>query len=621
MNQSIVVQLEPMGHRVTTASGALVLDVIGARRVPLRFDCGGNGVCGKCRVIAVPAEGLSPPEAVELEHLSPEEIAEGWRLACQARVVGQVTVVVPEESMDIGQSGGKTGLWGRYTVEPLVQRIVLPATSLPAERAGLPVSIADWIGLRLAAAGDFSGHINWHAEVLRELSRAGVAWGPMSVVVHREHGVTAVLSGERPATLGAAVDIGTTTVACYVCDLTSGAVLATAVEANPQRRYGEDVISRIAYASAGHLDELRRLIVSAVDGLVRQCVETIAASLEDIDELCIVGNTTMVQIFAGFHPHSLGLSPYLPAVRIFPDTTAADAGLTLNLSTNVHIMPVVSGFIGADAVGAALAEAPWQQSSVTLIVDIGTNGELVLWDGQRLWATSCATGPAFEGAQISCGMRAVSGAIHAVELDHAGRIHCRVLGPAGTRPAGICGSGLIDAIAVLRRMGVLAESGVFNPEVPGVLCDEKGIGRSFALAAPDDGGRAISISLKDVRQFQLAKSALSVGIDYLLRHADVTRVARTVLTGAFGARFNWRNAVMSGMLPAAAVAGEVVAAENLAGLGAVMALVNGQWRRAAAEICKSIRFIELAADADFAKDFAFGTRFPALDEQSLPRGA
>ena len=259
---------------------------------------------------------------------------------------------------------------------------------------------------------------------------------------------------------------------------------------------------------------------------------------------------------------------------------AADLGLALHCGTNVHLLPVVSGFVGGDAMAAVLADGPHRRKETSLIVDIGTNGELLLAAPSGLWATSCATGPALEGAQISCGMRAVSGAIYRVEPMPGGGVRCLVLGEEGTRPLGLCGSGVIDAVAVLRRQGVIEAPGRFHPGARGVVCDERGLGTRVVLVPEGDSGSGaeISLSLKDVRSLQLAKAALSVGIEFLMRQAGVDRVDRAVLTGAFGARFDWRNAALIGMLPEGAVAGTVEAEDNLAGVGAVMALVNRELR-------------------------------------------
>jgi len=328
----------------------------------------------------------------------------------------------------------------------------------------------------------------------------------------------------------------------------------------------------------------------------------------------VVGNTTMQQIFSGLHPKGLGVAPYLPVSCEPRDARADDLGLTLNPATSVHIFPVVSGFVGGDTMGAVLSERPYETDEMTLIVDIGTNGEVVLGNRHGLWATSCATGPALEGAHIQCGMRAVPGAIAGVTIEAAGfQVACKVVGNGGSSPVrGICGSGVIDAVAEMLKTGLLRVSGRFCEDLPGVVKDEGGIGRKFILIPGDaaSGQREIAITLADIRQIQLAKAALTVGIKLLMRTAGVECIDRLVLTGAFGARFNWKNAVAIGMLPEAAAKGIVQSVENAAGRGAVMALLDGRLRKQTADLARKIRFLELAEHSDFAMEFAANTLFP-----------
>jgi len=414
------------------------------------------------------------------------------------------------------------------------------------------------------------------------------------------------------------VDLGTTTLAAYLCDLKTGEILSSEASVNPQRRFGEDVISRIAMANEREdgLKKLNRLVVDGVNFLIKRCVERVGASREDIDEVVLVGNTTMESIFVKFHPRGLGVSPYLPVKRSSINLRAAEVGLELNPGTNVYLFPVISGFIGGDTVGAILADKPFLREEISLIVDIGTNGELVLGNKEGLWTTSCATGPAFEGAQVSCGMRAVSGAIHKVEVDSVtGRPVWSVLGnESHILPLGVCGSGLIDAMAAMRKIGVLQPNGRLKEGEEGVICDEKGIGREYVLVPAAESGTSmdIRILLRDVRQFQLAKAALYVGIKLLMKYAKIKRIDRTVLTGAFGNKFNWKHAVDIGMLPSEVLAGEILSLNNLAGVGAVMALLHKKQRECAAWFSSKTRFIELAMDPEFNVRFPQATVFPDL---------
>jgi len=612
------VRFEPMGILATVGEEVSLAEAAENANVGIRADCGGEGLCGKCRVIAEPSESLSALSEPELDIITPEEIKKSFRLACQARVRGDLTVTIPEQMIDSHEARGKTGLRGTYPVDPMVERIMLGEGEQPEPSHGVVTDVATWTADRATAA---AGHDVFIEDLgaLRQLSRPEASEGAVTLVNHSKKGVTAVLPGKRNRSLGLAVDMGTTTVAAYLCNLETGQIMASAASINPQRRYGEDVISRIAMADK-HDEGLGKLNQSIVDGinyLLDRCLEQVRASHDDIDEVTLVGNTTMERIFIGFHPHGLGVSPYLPILSSPRDLRAEEVGLKLSPGTNVYLFPVISGFVGGDTIGAIVADAPFVREETCLIVDIGTNGELVLGNREGLWATSCATGPALEGAQISCGMRAVSGAIHQVTLDPStGHPVCSVLGD-GTDilPLGICGSGLIDAIAVMRKIGVLQENGRLKEGMEGVLCDERGVGREYVLipAEKSGTGKNISIMLKDVRQFQLAKSALFVGVELLMKHSGVTTVARTVLTGAFGTKFNWRNAVDIGMLPREAVQGEVLSLENLAGVGAIMALLDKKQRQEARRLAATTRFIELAMDPEFNIRFPGATVFPPLE--------
>jgi uncharacterized 2Fe-2S/4Fe-4S cluster protein (DUF4445 family) len=335
----------------------------------------------------------------------------------------------------------------------------------------------------------------------------------------------------------------------------------------------------------------------------------------DVDEVTMVGNTTMEQILLRIHPHGLGRSPYLPVSCRPWNLRASEIGLNLNPGTNVSVFPVISGFVGGDTLGVILSERPFEKEETSLIIDIGTNGEIVLGNRNGLWATSCATGPALEGAHITCGMRATTGAIHQVMIDpETYKVKYKTLGDGETgSPLGICGSGIIDAVAGMLRSGLLLSNGRIKEGLPGVVSDEKNIGRKFVLVSAKDSasGEEIVVTLSDIRQIQLAKAALFLGIKLLMRHAGLDHFDRLVLTGAFGARFNWKNAMDIGMLPEISDHMEVTVVSNAAGLGAVKALFDGKLRKEAWKVAETVKFMELAEDPDFSEEFPDATMFPS----------
>jgi uncharacterized 2Fe-2S/4Fe-4S cluster protein (DUF4445 family) len=608
------VRFDPMGLSATVSKGTSIAEASNNLGILIRLECGGKGLCGQCRVIAEPISSFSPVTESERDILSLSEIRQSCRLACQARIEGDATITIPTQVIDRGEAIDKALLEDQYPVDPMVERIVLPEDKPP----GHATDVKDWLVERAHSATGQHIRIN-ELEALRQLSEVEIQGQPITLINHRERGVTAVISGVKERSLGVAIDIGTTTLASYLCDMRSGRVLAIAASFNPQRQYGEDVISRIAFTNkhSHGLQTLNELIVEAINYLIDRCLIQVKAVHEDIDEVTVVGNTTMERILVGFHPRGLGMAPYLPVIRSGLNLKAREIGLELNPGTNVFIFPVASGFLGGDTVSAIIADAILEREETCLLVDIGTNGELVLGNRNGLWATSCATGPALEGAQISCGMRAVSGAIYKVDIEpNSFQPKYRVIGENyDMPPMGVCGSGIIDAVAAMRRAGILMQNGRIKEGIPGVISDARGIAREFVLVSAEKSGtgKKISIKLSDIRQFQLAKSAILVGIELMMHHAGVSRVERTVLTGSFGARFDWRNALDIGLLPKSAFGDEVLSLENLAGVGAVLALLDRKQRQHAATVSNRVRVIDLAMDPEFASRFARGMVFPSLE--------
>ena len=612
MTKRCQVTFETVGKTLHAKVGASLMEVAVEGHIDVRSDCGGGGICGKCLVNVAPQANLTLLTSSEKAHLTKAQIDSGYRLACQARVnSGPVAVSVPDMPANGDDTNGKVDIGDQYTTDPLISRIIF---SKPIEfdlHDKDDSALLLWLQNRLKMLSGRLYRID-HIETLRRLCRS-TAEERITAVCHEQKGLTAVVDGEKAASLGIAFDVGTTTVAAYLCDLQHGRRLTGIASMNPQRRYGEDVISRIAFAGKkdGNLKRLQTIIVQTMNDLIRQGVGQSDKRIADVDEITIAGNTAMQQIVAGIDLRELGVSPYRPAVREYPDVKAASLGLNLNPGTNVHFMPVVSGFVGGDAVSAFLAGNVHPVKESCLIIDIGTNGELILSDRENVWATSCATGPALEGATITCGMRASSGAIYQVEKQEKDILY-RVMGGDHIRPSGICGSGIIDAVAVFLEAGILLPHGRFDESARGVVCDSKGIGRRFFLVPKEKSasGEAIFVTLEDIRQIQLAKAALRLGIEYLLQKAGLEKVDRLVLTGAFGARFNWHNAVAIGMLPEKNVFDEIEIRDNLAGEGAVMALVNRRFREKAIRIGRKIQFIELAKEPDFTNRFVHTLNFP-----------
>ena len=530
------VKFEPAGLNVSSGEEKTLQEMGANHGIDIRADCGGMGVCGKCRVLVRPKENFSPPTDAELDVLTPGQMADGSRLACQARAIGKGTVTIPDTLAESSETRGKTGIAGSYPVDPMTRRLTVDGRSPGLKTDNTPESLVDWLAVQIGDPAASTADI----ASLRRLGRYRDSLKTFTVVVHEETGIRRILEGKQTASLGFAVDLGTTSVAGYLCDLKTGTLLAADACINPQWRFGEDVISRISRINEKdeHLDQLQHLAAEGINFLMTRCLEQIGATTADIDEVAVCGNTTMEQVFAGLHPYGLGVFPYFPLTLTPPVFSAGDLGLTTDPAVPVLLMPVISGFVGGDTMAAILADRPHERDEITLIVDIGTNGEVVLGNRNGLWVTSCATGPALEGAQISCGMRAVSGAIHRVW--------------------------------------------------------------------PDESNSRVAYDVLT------AKGALFTGIEFLMRKAGIDKIDRTILTGAFGARFNWKNALAIGMLPPVVAEGEVIPKENLAGVGVVMALLDKKLRSEARTLCRHIRYLELASEPEFAMAFARATAFPEL---------
>ena len=592
----------PSRAAVEAHEGETVLEAAKRSHIAIRADCGGVGICGKCRVVA---------DRMESDILTNRQIKESYRLACQAEIRGPVTITVPEELDESTEVYGKTELSGTFEVNSGIERLVVPKARALGVDSDEKRNLAEWVRRRVKEAHGkeirFAG-----TEPLAELARPNVMEKELTLVNHYRESVTSILPGKRLRSLGMAFDIGTTTLAAYLCDLRTGEQLANIASLNPQRRYGEDVISRITRIDDdfANLKTQKRLIIDGIDHLIEKCLEKGDGGMDEIDEIVVGGNPTMTQILLGLHPHGIGIAPYWPVIQNIPLLKASELGIQVNPAVPVFVFPLVSGFIGGDTIAGIVADRLHLRNEMTLLVDIGTNGEVVLGNRDGIWSTSCATGPALEGAQISCGMRAVSGAISKFsisERDHTQMEYYTIGQERGVPPSGICGSGIIDAAAVMRRLGITQPSGLLNPRAAGVFKNEAGQGVGFAVPNSD-----ITILLKDIRQIQLAKSALATGIELLMRKAGVSKVRKTVLTGAFGARFNWRNALTIGLLPPNIAAGEIVSMENLAGVGVMKALLDRSVREEAEEIAQKVRFLDLSGEPDFTVKFAEGTKFPEL---------
>jgi uncharacterized 2Fe-2S/4Fe-4S cluster protein (DUF4445 family) len=432
------------------------------------------------------------------------------------------------------------------------------------------------------------------------------------------HDFSPRLSGAARSGYGLAIDLGTTTIAGFLCDYTTGKVAGSAVVPNPQAVYGADVMSRIGAAASGseHLQLLKLLAASAVDELALSLTKSAHMSPDAVEEVLVVGNSTMLHLFLGINPATMGISPFTPIFKESQERTALELGLKLNPRAKVITLPLVSGFVGADLVSAALAQKMPDRPDGTMLIDIGTNGEIILKAGGRFFATSCATGPAFEGATIENGMLALSGAIDSFSLNGTDgstkytMIQQRPESPVKAR--GICGSGLISIAAALLRRGLVDPTGRMRPDVghPNLKIGSRGMPEFIvAGAAETETGEDVVLTQKDIRSLQLAKGAIYTGIVMLCRSAGCNWPENIILAGSFGSHIDVCDLPTLGILsPGSEDRVRVVG--NAAGVGAVMAAVDPVFRKTAKEFAEEIQVVELAMQSDFQRIFVNSLSFP-----------
>jgi uncharacterized 2Fe-2S/4Fe-4S cluster protein (DUF4445 family) len=420
---------------------------------------------------------------------------------------------------------------------------------------------------------------------------------------------------------GVGIDLGTTTIGLYLCRLADAAVLASLAVRNPQAFYGDDVMNRISAiaAAGGRTEELQRPVLALIDQAIHRLSAAAGIDATAVSEIVVAGNPTMIHILLGVDPEPIGVSPYRPVFTEGRQTSAEDLGLSL-CRCRVRTLPLVSGFIGADTLAAAVAIDIATQPAGTLLVDLGTNGELVLVGRDGLYATSCATGPAFEGATLSCGMQAATGAIDRVVIDGwdtqpRSRVIGGQEGGRGVKPVGLCGSGVVSLLAAMLQAGIIEESGAFRQAEasPFIVRDGRGSLRYQLVADHLSGtGRAIFLSQKDIRAVQLGKAALRAGIDYLLQAASLTEPTRILVAGAFGLHIDADDMIALGMLPAID-RDRIDQVGNAAGGGTVMTLCEPTSFTQAVTLATTLTTIDLAANADFQKRFVDRLKFPSPD--------
>jgi uncharacterized 2Fe-2S/4Fe-4S cluster protein (DUF4445 family) len=664
-NDKAMVIFQPSGRRGEVPRGVSLIEAARLLGVEIEALCGEQRVCGKCRVrieagqfekygVQSGADHVSPWTDVEKKFINEEEKAKGFRLGCVAKVQGDVLVFVPEESRAGKQVVSKAARDIHIDHDPAVKTYFVEAQKPSFEDS----------------AGDFERICkileNTHGlkdlkidlYALRRLPnslREG-DW-KISVSVWMDKEIIGVSSGKVKNRYGLAIDVGTTTIAGYLCDLETMAVVETTSLMNPQCKYGEDVMARVTYHMQNP-DGLKRMGDDIIEGLNWLIDEAIKAThppkkkikklkgstgpdeweeipeegktylrltREDIVDITLGGNTAMHHILLQLDPEHMALAPFPPVIHHSLDIKARDLGLQINPSAYVYILPNEAGFVGADNVGVLIAEEPYRSDEMQLIIDIGTNGELVLGNKEKLISSSCATGPALEGAQLQFGMRAAPGAIERIKVDpDTNEVDYKVIGrdawrsysrPEQMQTKGICGSGILDVLAELYCAGVIETSGRFSKKQKSERYrkNPENNQSEFVIAWANETSidRDVVITQKDIRQIQLAKGALYAGCKLMMNRMGLDRLEKVKIAGAFGTHVDREKALMMGLFPDCEIE-NIISIGNAAGDGCRAALLNRKKRNEADWVARNVEYIELTVEESFQKEFMGAMQIPHM---------
>ena len=632
MSDPLVV-FTPSGKRENFAEGTSVLDAARKLGVDLDSVCGGRGICGRCQIdvaegrfakhaITSSRDHVTPWNAVERRYADKRgPLSEGRRLGCQARILGDLVVDVPAESQVHRQVVRKRAEAHPIEIDPIVRlhyvEVREPDMHDPSsDLRRLQAALREQWGIAEAGA-----NLSVLAGLQKTL-RAGAF--KVTVALRHEREIVAVLPGFRERAFGLAFDIGSTTIAAHLCDLITGEVVASAGAMNPQIRFGEDLMSRVSYVmmNPGGEGELTASVRAAMDGLIGELAGEAGVERGEMFEATIVGNPIMHHLFLGLDPTELGGAPFALTLDGGFDARANELGLAIAPGAFVYALPCIAGHVGADAAGMTLAEGPYLRDELTLLVDVGTNAEIVLGNRDRLLACSSPTGPAFEGAQISCGQRAAPGAIERVRIDRATlEPRYKVIGcdlwsnepgfaeaTAKSGVTGVCGSGIIEAIAEMYLSGIVSPDGVIDGALAERSPRVEAVGRTFSYVLSEGEPRLV-IHQTDVRAIQLAKAALYAGAQLLVERLGAGAPQRISLAGAFGSHIDPLYAMTLGMIPDCDLT-HVVAAGNAAGTGARIALLNRAARAEIETVVRRIEKIETAIEPRFQEHFVAAMAIP-----------
>ncbi|MDB6090079.1 MAG: fdx [Gammaproteobacteria bacterium] len=635
-----LVVFTPSGKRGRFAFGTPLLQAARTLGVDVDSVCGGRALCGRCQVLVMDGEfakhgvtsssaNLSPLSAAEQSYSSRRPLPGGHRLSCSARIQGDLVVDVPSSSQVHRQVVRKAADLRVITLDPVVH---LHYVEVQQPDMHDPSGDLQRLMKALQNEWQLSG-LTCDLQVLQHLQpalRKG-EW-KVSVAVHAGSRIIGIWAGFYQRALGLAVDVGSTTIAAHLCDLESGEVVASSGLMNPQIRFGEDLMSRVSYAMMhpGGAQQMTEAVRGALNTLAADVAREGKATPQDILEVTLVGNPIMHHLLLGIDPVELGGAPFALTTDEAVTVRAEEIGLALHPNARIYVLPCIAGHVGADAAGMILAERPDLGDELTLLVDVGTNAEIVLGNRHRLLACSSPTGPAFEGAQISCGQRAAPGAIERVRIDPTTlEARFKVIGSdlwsdepgfteavASSGVSGICGSGIIEVIAEMYLAGIINQDGVVDGQLAARSDRIVPTGRTFGYVV-HRGAVTLTVTQNDVRAIQLAKAALYAGIKLLMEHLKTDHVDRIRLAGAFGSHIDVKYAMLLGMIPDCELS-QVASAGNAAGTGARIALLDNGSRSTIEELVRKVEKIETAIEPRFQAHFVEAMGIPHSSADYVP---
>ena len=631
-SDDVKIVFTPSGRQGRVPRGTPVLTAARQLGVDIDSVCGGRAMCGRCQVdigvghfakhgITAGADCVDAVTAVETRYADKRGLAAGRRLSCQARLCADAVIDVPPESQVHNQLVRKQADGRNIAMDPVV-RLCYVAVREPDmhDPSGDLRRLIDAVGEQWPDR--VSGAISCDFHILRDLQTI-LRQGDWHVTVALRDGnrIIAVWPGLKDQIAGIAIDVGSTTMSAHLCDMVTAAVLASTGAMNPQIRFGEDLMSRVSYGimNPGGAADMTKAVIDGVQGLIDGAVAAAGLDVADVVEMVLVGNPVMHHLLIGVDPVELGGAPFALAVDQALDVPARDLGVRVNAGARAYLLPCIAGHVGADAAAVVLAEAPQKSDLMTLIVDVGTNAEIIVGNADRLLAASSPTGPAFEGAQISSGQRAAPGAIERVRIDRTTLApRFAVIGSdlwsdspdfdaaiAQSGVTGICGSGIIEVIAEMYLAGIVTADGVIDGSKAAINPRIEADGRTFRYRLTD----TVAVTQNDIRAIQLAKAALYAGFRLLMDKINIRKIDRVVLAGAFGTHIDPKYAMVLGMIPDCLLE-HVRAAGNAAGTGARMALLNQAARREIEAVVRRIEKIETAVEPSFQDHFVKAMAIP-----------